>query len=74
MKKGYRRCKYCIREAWLDDDKNLCTSVYCIKGLYVYRLAGCTMDDCYTPVNVDPYWKDIIDETNRRLNGLSQRK
>lgn len=22
----------------------------------------------YTPVELDPYWKDIVDETNRRLN------
>lgn len=22
----------------------------------------------YTPVELDPYWKNIIDETNRRLN------
>lgn len=25
----------------------------------------------YTPVEVDPYWKDIIDETNRRLNAIN---
>lgn len=22
----------------------------------------------YTPVEIDPYWKDIVDETNRSLN------
>ena len=22
----------------------------------------------HTPVEIDPYWKDIFDETNRRLN------
>lgn len=22
----------------------------------------------YIPVEIDPYWKDIVDETNRRLN------
>lgn len=30
----------------------------CNEGIY----------SCYTPVEIDPYWKDIVDETNRRLN------
>lgn len=25
------------------------------------------MCDYYIPVEIDPYWKDIIEETNRRL-------
>lgn len=26
----------------------------------------------YTPIEVDPYWKDIIDETNRRLYEINK--
>lgn len=33
------------------------------KGCMSYAACG-----NYTPVEIDPYWKDIIDETNRRLN------
>lgn len=30
-------------------------------------LRGCNCNN-YISVEIDPYWKDIIDETNRRLN------
>lgn len=50
-----RRCKYFYSEA------RYTLGFYplnCEQGLSV----------CYTPVELDPYWKDIVDETNRRLN------
>lgn len=49
-----RRCKYfynCI----VITHKHICKII-----------RGCKCLN-YTPVEVDPYWKDIIDETNRRL-------
>lgn len=60
-----RRCKYATRGDSIfydccskDNNKKMCHQ----KALKIAIL------DCYTPVEVDPYWKDIIDETNRRLN------
>ena len=26
---------------------------------------------CYTPVELDPYWKDIFNETNKRLYNIN---
>lgn len=68
-----RRCKWFYSEVWVYDLTNPpeyisvaqclgrnpleCIPSDCEKGL----------PDCYTPVEIDLYWKDIIDETNRRL-------
>lgn len=39
------------------------------KGFFIANDCGIKkLCEDYTPVEVDPYWKGIIDETNRRLN------
>lgn len=55
----YTRCKY----------NTTCSIRY--KYLFIEELnkLNCYCKN-YTPVEVDPYWKDIIDETNRRLNNV----
>lgn len=54
-----RRCKYFYSETWF----------YPSKPPEYYRVVQCLgIAKCYTPVEIDPYWKDIVDETNRRLN------
>lgn len=60
-----RRCKYAIINNSIfydccgkDNNEEICHQ----KALKIAIL------DCYEPVEIDPYWKDIIDETNRRLN------
>lgn len=60
-----RRCKYAIIDNGIfydccgkDNNEKICHQ----KALKIVIL------DCYEPVEIDPYWKDIIDETNRRLN------
>lgn len=65
-----RRCKHFIETTLIyrilvDCDKKLLGRNWdgtgelgCNKGVY----------PCYEPVEIDPYWKDIFDETNRRLN------
>lgn len=70
-----RRCKYFYSETW----------VYPSNPPEYHRIAQCTgefklgfcpsecrkgIPECYTPVEIDPYWKDIVDETNRRLNNV----
>lgn len=69
-----RRCKYSYSEGWTYSTNppefirfTRCSRYtlgfypqHCEKGLSV----------CYTPVELDPYWKDIFDETNRRLNNV----
>lgn len=40
------------------------------KGFFIANDCNCNLKklcEDYTPVEIDPYWKDIIDETNRRL-------
>lgn len=73
-----RRCKYYSSEAFCYEDystgdKNIVIGCYCC---FPYTPeTGCEFMNClvgidcnnYTPVEIDPYWKDIIDETNRRL-------
>lgn len=68
-----RRCKYYYRETWVYPDTipEYCSIVQCSKGFNLgFRPSNCRkgLSDCYTPVELDPYWKDIFDETNRRLN------
>lgn len=55
----YRRCRY----------NTTCSLRY--KYLFIEELndLNCYCKN-YTPVEIDPYWKDIIDETNRRLNNV----
>lgn len=70
-----RKCKYFYSETW----------VYPSKPPEYYRVVQCLGEfklgfypskcregiaKCYTPVEIDPYWKDIFDETNRRLHCL----
>lgn len=50
-----RRCKY-INYCVVVANYGLCK-----------LLRDCTCN-YYIPVELDPYWKDIFDETNRRLN------
>lgn len=74
-----RRCKHFLKRTWIYKSYPegtmefgsaincgikmlLCTwggvgEPLCNEGLYT----------CYEPVELDPYWKDIVDETNRRL-------
>lgn len=45
---------------------------YFCNCIVVRQYGSCrTLRDCtcnyYIPVELDPYWKDIVDETNRRL-------
>lgn len=66
-----RRCKYFYRETWLCYNYIPCSAITCTrKQLPFVEIESCDtgINDCYTPVEIDPYWKDIIDETNRRLN------
>lgn len=73
-----RRCKYFWREtSWLprsfDNPDNLesCTFVTCdICRMTVWNIDECKEHklECYTPVDIDPYWKGVITETNKRIN------
>ena len=54
-----RRCKY------LKND--LVFFICCKKIPLCFCPIGSMIPNCYTPVEIDPYWKDIVDETNRRL-------
>ena len=68
-----RRCKYLYSEVWVYDLVNP------PEYMLVAQCLGCNpmgfipsdcekgLPDCYTPVEIDSYWKDIINETNRRL-------
>lgn len=65
-----RRCKYEVVNKsfrFIDNDLLSTKEFFCLhdkaKGCMSY--AWCNN---YTPVEIDPYWKDIVDETNRRLN------
>lgn len=75
-----RRCKYFYRETWLYDDyvtkrKEKASGIQCTDKKLVYVWDGVSILPClleggcpyYTQVELDPYWKDIVDETNRRL-------
>lgn len=74
-----RRCKYLEEISWVYESYPECTmkfghAIKCNKCMLVYSWGGigeplCNEDTypCYEPVDLDPYWKDIIDETNRRL-------
>lgn len=66
-----RRCKYYKKEI---------KPHFVNKELFINWYLYCSFDDSegciilhencihYTPVEIDPYWKDIVDETNKRLN------
>lgn len=54
-----RRCKY------LKND--LVFLICCKENPLCFCCMGSMIPQCYEPVEVDPYWKDIFDETNRRL-------
>lgn len=49
-----RRCKY-LYNCIVITHKRICKIIRSCKCLN------------YNPVEIDPYWKDIVDETNRRL-------
>ena len=65
-----RRCKYYKKEF-----KSHLVNERLLISWYLYcsfdNSEGCIVlhENCihYTPVELDPYWKDIFDETNRRL-------
>lgn len=65
-----RRCKYEVVNKsfrFVDNELLLTREWFCLHD----NKEGCIEYEeynNYTPVEVDPYWKDIIDETNRRLN------
>lgn len=64
-----RRCKYykrAIKPHFVNKELFMNWYLYCS---FDYS-EGCIILNCihYTPVEIDPYWKDIVDETNRRLN------
>lgn len=75
-----RRCKYFNGIVWYyknypEGTIELGSGVNCDKNMFVYSWDGtgellCNegIYHCYQPVEIDPYWKNIIDETNRRLN------
>lgn len=73
-----RRCKYFIRDTWYyltpQNKTEKASSIRCLMGQLPYVWDGvgkipCHTGNppCYTPVELDPYWKDTFDETNRRL-------
>ena len=74
-----RRCKYFYQYTntyndYITREKKMVLVYYCTKKRIPYEWNGesyipCLFiqQDCYTPVEIDPYWKDIVDETNRRL-------
>lgn len=85
MKWGYLdliRCKYFRRIPWSHYSEslglNVVSSIQCSCGRLRYNYSkdnktGCEIEPvypCYEPVELDPYWKDIFDETNRRLQCL----
>lgn len=64
-----RRCKYEVVNKsfrFVDNELLLTREWFCLhdneEGCMAYTACG-----NYTPVELDPYWKDIFDETNRRL-------
>lgn len=75
-----RRCKYFNSITWIyksypEGTMEFGHSISCNKCMLVRTWGGreiyrCNegVYACYEPVEIDPYWKDIIDETNRRLN------
>lgn len=73
------RCKYFQKEIYIcptfkDDGIFISTTlISCKRCIMTIR----NMDDCklgklkcYEPVELDPYWKDIVEETNRRLSSM----
>lgn len=77
-----RRCKHFYKYTWCYEDYvtrqiEKASGVQCMKCRLPYVWDGISSIPClleggcpyYTPVEVDPYWKDIVDETNRRLYG-----
>lgn len=76
-----RRCKYFEKESWcyldLSNQVQIASSIKCLRGQMYFLWDGvsevpCQTGNapCYTPVEIDSYWKDIFDETNKRLYKL----
>lgn len=67
-----RRCRYNLFDVMLipniDGSKELIKINKCIFDNNSFNTIVPCMCDYYIPVEIDPYWKDIVDETNRRLN------
>lgn len=68
-----RRCKYFYTEGRTRSfigHAEIIQIVKCSRYALGFYPLNCEkgLSKCYTPVEIDPYWKDIIDETNRRLN------
>lgn len=78
-----RRCKYFEQESWCYRDPRsskteIASSIRCLMGQLYYVWDGVSEvpcytgnTPCYTPVELDPYWKDIFDETNKRLYNIN---
>lgn len=76
-----RRCKYSRNISWiykdyLNETIKYGSSIDCEMNKLIVTWQGigkirCNegVYSCYEPVELDPYWKDIVDETNRRLYG-----
>lgn len=74
-----RRCKYYFKEAFCYVEYPNGTNKIGLESICCFPYTSetrCEFMNClfnescvnYTPVEIDPYWKDIVDETNRRLN------
>lgn len=62
-----RRCKYYKKEIkphFVNKELFINWYLYCYSEGCIILHGNCIH---YTPVEIDPYWKDIVDETNRRL-------
>lgn len=78
-----RKCKYFEQETWCYLDPRTgkiekASSIRCTRGQLYYVWDGVSEPPCptgntpcYTPVDIDPYWKDIFDETNKRLYNIN---
>ena len=80
-----RKCKYFMQESWCYTDPwtrktEKASTIKCLMGQlpYVWNGVGeapcCTGNPpCHTPVELDPYWKDIFNETNKRLYNINSK-
>ena len=75
-----RRCKHFNRDTYcyqnpFTGETEYESAVYCNKNVPLYIWNNLVDNECggyieclyYEAVDIDPYWKDIFDETNRRL-------
>ena len=76
-----RRCKHFNREThcypdYITGEMKYARGANCDKNGTVYMWGNLVNGECrayvecpyYEVAEIDPYWKDIFDETNRRLN------